>query len=180
LPAALSSLQVGLGQVSSQRRIDSSRANGARSRGPKTPEGLARCAAAPLTHGFNARQIVLPQESEDGFRALREAYLAEFQPASPRDLALVDLLAAARWRLDRLRLIEVDLYDTEIARQDPGIPEELKLAAAFRTLCDESRAFASFDRYDAHLNRIYQAALNALHARRKKSGGKKCNRVPIP
>jgi hypothetical protein len=167
--------------VSSQRRIDSSRANGARSRGPKTPEGLARCAAAPLTHGFNARQIVLPQESEDGFRALREAYLAEFQPASPRDLELVNLLAAARWRLDRLGSVEVDLYNAAIARQDPGTPEKFKFAVAFRALCDESRAFANLDRYSAHLNRNHAAARQALTARRGNDAKtKKYNRVPVP
>lgn len=167
--------------MSSQRRIDSSRANGARSRGPKTPEGLARSRAASLTHGLSSPQIVLPHESEDEFRALREGYLAEFPPQSPRDLDLVNLLAAARWRLDRLGSIEVDLFNAEIARQQPGARQNLKLALAFRALCDESRAFANLDRYEAHLNRIHQAALTALTARpRKKSEGQYYNKVPIP
>ena len=75
--------------MSTQRRIDSSRANGARSHGPKTPEGLARCRAAPITHGHSARQVVLENESLDEFRALREMYLVHFRPESPFDLDLL-------------------------------------------------------------------------------------------
>ena len=167
--------------MSSQRRIDSSRANGARSRGPKTPEGLARCQAAPLTHGLTAREIVLPDESESEFLALREIYLDYFQPESPRDFDLVEQLAAARWRLGRISSVEVDLYNAALARQGPGIREELSLAAAFRTLCDESHAFANLDRYEARLNHIHEAALKALSDRRKKGPKtKNRNRVPIP
>ena len=154
--------------MSSQRRIASSRANGARSRGPVTPAGRARCQAAPLTHGLAARRIVLPNESEDEFRALRERYLVEFPPQSRRDLALIDCLAAARWRLLRLRSLEVDLFDAEIARQQPGTREDLKTALAFRALCDDSRVFAILDRYEAHLNHVCEAARQALERENKK------------
>ena len=167
--------------MSSQRLIDSSRANGKRSRGPKTPEGLARCQAAPLTHGLTARQVILPGESEDEFLALRDSYLVDFQARSPRDVDLVTVLAAARWRLDRLRAIEVNLFNAEIARQLPGVREDLRMAAAFRSLCDGSNAFANLDRWTAHLNRIHKAALAALDARRGKNRKiKNRNRVPVP
>jgi len=166
---------------SSKRRIDSSRANGARSRGPKTPEGLARCQSAPLTHGLTASQVVLPGESEEEYRALRDAYLAHFRPRSVRQVDLVTLLAATRWRLDRLGSVEADLLNAAVARQVPGVREDLKMAAAFRALCDESNAFANLDRYAASLNRIHKAALKALDALREKNRKIKYrNRVPVP
>jgi hypothetical protein len=160
--------------MSSQRRIDSSRANGARSRGPKTAKGLARSQSATLTHGLTARQIVLPGESEDEFRALRDAYLVGFRPRSPHEVDLVTVLAATRWRLNRLACFEVDLYNAEMARQEPGIPKEFKLAAAYCTLCDESNAIANLYRYTARLNRLYWAALEKL------TKTEKCNTVPVP
>jgi len=167
--------------MSSQRRINSSRANGARSRGPKTPEGLARCQAAPLTHGFCARQPVLPTESDDDYRALRDMYLAEFQPNSAPERGLVNLLADSRWRLERLSSVEADLYHAALARQDPNTDGDIQLAVAFRSLCDESNAFANLDRYAAHLIRTHQAALDALNARRATGVKfKNRNRVPIP
>ena len=69
--------------MSSQRKIDSSRANGALSHGPKTPQGRALSDAAHITHGLNSRRTVLGHESEEEFRALREAYVIYFQPECP-------------------------------------------------------------------------------------------------
>ncbi len=160
--------------MSSQRRIDSSRANGARSRGPKTPEGLARSQSAALTYGLTSRQVVLPGESEDEFRALRDAYLTDFRPRSTYEIDLVTVLAATRWRLDRLAAYEVDLYNAEMDRQKPDIPKEFKLAVAYRTLCDESNAIANLDRLTGRLTRTYWAALGKL------TKAQKCNTVPVP
>ena len=90
--------------MSTQKRIDSSNANGAKSRGPVTPEGRARSRAARLTHGLTSGQIVLEYESEKAFNALREEYLAEYQPQTRSRFDLVDHLVAARWRLNRVSL----------------------------------------------------------------------------
>ena len=170
--------------MSSQRRKDASRANGALSHGPVTPEGLARCQSAPLTHGLTAHAIVLESESEDDFRALYDAYLAEFQPPSARDLFLVEQLVSARWRLDRAVYTETALLDLKMAQQEPQVEREFsacdkktRTALAFRALCDESRAFAALDRYEARLQRAYYRALNALTAPREK---KKSHKGPSP
>ena len=134
--------------MSSQRRIAASRANGARSRGPVTPEGLARCQAASLTHGLTARRTVLGNESMDGFRALREAYVLHFRPESRLEVDTVDSLAAARWRLDRAISLEVTLLDLEMERQEPEIQKEFEVcdaetrtAIAYRALCDAGGRF---------------------------------------
>jgi hypothetical protein len=170
--------------MSSQRRIDASRANGALSCGPVTHEGHARCQTAPTTHGLTARSIVLETESQDDFRALRDAYLIEFQPESTLELYLVEQLVAAQWRLDRAAYIETALLDLEVARQEPQIRKEFeacdnetRTAIAFRTLCDESRAFASLDRYEARLQRTYTRALKTLTALRE---NRKVNKGPNP
>ena len=92
-----------------------------------------------------------------------------FRARSVREVDLVTLLAATRWRLDRLASVEADLLNAAIARQEPCVPEDLKMAAAFRALCDESNVLANLDRYDAHLSRIHFAALTALDARSEKN-----------
>lgn len=154
--------------MSSQRRIDSARANGARSRGPKTPEGLARCAAAAITHGLTARQIVLPNESQDDFRALLETYVLEYQPQSKRDLELVHVFVHARWRLLRSMSVETDLFNLQIARQQPHHRNDYRFAIAFKALCDESRSLETLGRYQSHLQRTCDLAYKLLEARRQK------------
>src|ERR1019366_2200917 len=89
--------------MSSILRIESSRANGAKSRGPVTaigkaasaanaihahgavtPEGKARASQNATRHGMLAQSIVLPSESDAGFTALLAELLDEFQPETPR------------------------------------------------------------------------------------------------
>ena len=69
-------------------RAEASRRNGAKSNGPKTPEGKARSAQNALKHGFRAQKyIVLPCEDAAAFEALEAALMEELAPegrCSPR------------------------------------------------------------------------------------------------
>ena len=53
--------------MSTEKQIAANRANGARSRGPKTPEGKARAARNSTRHGLLARSILREGESRDRF-----------------------------------------------------------------------------------------------------------------
>jgi hypothetical protein len=55
----------------SSARAEASRINGARSRGPKTPEGKARSSQNALKHGFRVQKhVVLPGEDAAAFQPL--------------------------------------------------------------------------------------------------------------
>ena len=65
----------------SSARAAASRKNGARSRGPKTPEGKARAAQNALKHGLRAQKhVVLPEEDGREFAALVAAFIEELSP----------------------------------------------------------------------------------------------------
>jgi hypothetical protein len=146
--------------MSSQKRIASSRANGAKSRGPVTPEGRARSNMGPVTHGLTSRCVLLRNESEEEFLALRDVLVAHFQPSDPYEADLVEQLVAARWRLDRVSSLETALLEVEISRREPEIEKEfqscspdIRNALAFRALFDESRVLAGLSRYESRFRR---------------------------
>jgi hypothetical protein len=66
--------------MSSLRRVQSSKANGAFSKGPVTPAGKQRSSPNSLRHGLCAKCIVLDYESRENFLVLLQQHIA-LQPA---------------------------------------------------------------------------------------------------
>jgi hypothetical protein len=96
----------------SNARAEASRKNGARSRGPKTPEGKARSAQNALKHGLRAQKyVVLPEEDAAEFADLETALIAELAPVGALQTMLARRVAVAAWRLARADRIEVDLFE---------------------------------------------------------------------
>jgi len=106
--------------MSSQRRIDASRANGRKSRGPVTPEGKARSAANSLRHGLLAKVCLLESESREVFDDLIDDFEARFQPIDEVEWGFVEEMIAANWRLRRCWAIENRMLDNEIGAQTEG------------------------------------------------------------
>ena len=160
--------------MSTQKRIDSSRANGAKSRGPVTPEGRARSRAAGLTNGLTSDVVVLSYESEQEFKALREEYVADYQPQTRPQFDLVDQLVATRWRLNRVISLQGALMELQLGRQQPEIDKEfqgcgpeIRAAIAYQHLCDESRALESLHRHETRLSAELRRTLRLLDAQLK-------------
>ena len=96
----------------SNARAAASRRNGAKSRGPKTPEGKARSAQNALKHGMRAlRYVVLPDEDGVAFQALEAALMDELAPVGTLQVVLVRRVAMAAWRLARADRMEVELFE---------------------------------------------------------------------
>jgi hypothetical protein len=82
----------------SEKQIQASRTNGARSRGPVTAQGKRNSSRNNLRHGFSARDSSLEHNLPPAFAALEAEYRAEFQPGTAYEIQLVHTLAVARWR----------------------------------------------------------------------------------
>ena len=101
----------------SNARAEASRRNGARSRGPKTPEGKARSAQNALKHGMRAQQhLVLPDEDAAEFADLEAALVAELAPVGALQPVLARRVAVAAWRLARADRIEAELFEERQSR----------------------------------------------------------------
>src|SRR5262245_44890055 len=64
----------------SQARSDTARRNGARSKGPTTPEGKSRSRANSLTHSMTGEGVVVTDEVRDEADRTEQALLAELNP----------------------------------------------------------------------------------------------------
>ena len=102
--------------MTSELKSATSRANGAKSHGPITPEGKEKSSQNSLNHGFTAKKtILLACENQGQFDTMRGDYTATYQPGSAVEEDLISEMVACRWRMQRLRLIETALIDSEMS-----------------------------------------------------------------
>jgi hypothetical protein len=95
----------------SNARAEASRKNGAKSGGPKTPDGKAHSAQNALKHGLRAQKyVVLPEEDAEEFAGLEAALIEELAPVGTLQTVLARRVAVAAWRLARADRIEVELF----------------------------------------------------------------------
>jgi hypothetical protein len=125
----------------SPARAAASRRNGARSRGPKTPEGKGRSAQNALKHGMRAQKcIVLPGERASAFEAFEAALLAELAPEGALQAVLAQRVVAASWRLARAERLEAELFAQNML-------DGRGLGLALTRDCNNARAFDTLLRY---------------------------------
>jgi hypothetical protein len=122
--------------MSSSLRIEASRANGAKSRGPVTedgkrassansakstgpvtPEGRARSAQNATRHGMLSDSIVLDDESAERFGIVLSLLEDELEPVTGIEQTFVETMALARWRQLRLWTVEKAQIDREARKQ---------------------------------------------------------------
>lgn len=155
--------------MSSDLKTKSARANGAKSRGPATPEGRAKSSRNSLRHGLSAKSVLLPAESHEQFQLLLDAHIQQFQPANPVEMDLVEAMAVARWRLRRIWAIETSLLANELTRRAEDIDDEFeemtpedRLAWVFQKLADNNQSLALLARYEGNLNRAFDRSFKQL------------------
>ena len=156
--------------MSSLKRILSSRANGARSRGPITPAGKQASSLNAIRHGLLAKCVVLRTEARAGFDILLDQHIQRYSPDDDVELSVVEEMAATFWRMRRAWAIETRLHDDAINAREPG-DEIGRITGAFTDLA-ASPALALLHRYEARLHNIRQRAFKNIHLLR--------NTPPLP
>ena len=126
------------------RRAAINRANAAHSTGPRTEPGKQRSSLNALRHGLTARTAVLPTEDPEAHQRHIQQFLDEYQPATPTETQLVHEIANAAWRLNRIPLLEAELF-----ARDPS-PQSL------------IPALATLGLHGARLSRQFQKAIDQL------------------
>jgi hypothetical protein len=154
--------------MSTLRKIDSARANGAKSHGPITEEGRKKSSMNALKHGLNARTPVLFNENDDEHAALLHSFVQDLQPIGPAEMAAVVDMVDAKWRQRRLLNIESEMFERQMEKQEKELDAAYQsyndVAAhtfAFRAL-SESRGLEMVSRMESRFKRDYSRALSDL------------------
>jgi hypothetical protein len=144
--------------MSSNKRILSSRANGALSQGPKTGRGKNFSSKNAVRHGLLSKLVVLKEEPPEAFAELLNDYNARFNPADGVEAGMVDEMVATFWRMRRAWAIENRLLDTAMATQ-PGDSPVDRLTSAFSALAADNQ-FNLLHRYETRLHMMFQRAFH--------------------
>ncbi len=154
-------------------KAEIARANGAKSNGPVTAEGKAISSRNSLKHGLTSTRVVLSHESQEEYDALESSFLRRFKPADEVETELVIEMAAARWRLRRVELMEDAVFKKAMREQaellGPGAdPADIRDAAY--VFVAESKTMRTLASHSRQLRRSYERAwkeLEGLQDRRK-------------
>ncbi|HTC33910.1 MAG TPA: hypothetical protein VK724_11090 [Bryobacteraceae bacterium] len=84
-----------------------------RSTGPRTAAGKQRSSLNALRHGLTAAFPVLPSEDPAAYQLHCRQFLDEYQPATPTESHLTQELADTAWRLNRIPLLEAELFSRD-------------------------------------------------------------------
>jgi hypothetical protein len=137
---------------------------GAKSRGPKTPEGKARSAQNALKHGLRAQKfVVVSDEDPQAFAALESALVDELAPNGELQGLLATRIARAAWRLERAERIEAELFARHADR-------DANLGLAMIRDGNGARAFDTLLRYRGPALADLWRALRLLKALQAEAG----------
>ena len=146
--------------MSSLRRVQSSKSNGARSKGPSTPAGKRNSSLNAIRHGLCAKCIVVEGESRENFLILLQQHVDRFRPAGEVEFGMVEEMCAAYWRQRRAWSLETGMFNKQMALQpDAGMMDQM--VVAFDTLA-ASPSLSLLHRYETRLHLMYQRALRTL------------------
>ena len=97
--------------MSSRSRHKTAKRNGAKAAGSKSPEGIQKSSMNAVRHGLTAQTLVLSNESQAKFDQMLASYIERFKPADEVEMNLVDEMVAARWRQQRVWMIQTAALD---------------------------------------------------------------------
>ena len=142
----------------SEARQAASRANGAKSRGPVTPEGKARSSKNAVTHGILARSLTLSDGDAELFQTLQLSDMQRFTPRDQPEHDLIEEAVYAKWQMRQAWMMHArtlkmqiiaDMEETN-AEWD-GIPLLDRQALALAKSLKDSNVLPNLERYARQL-----------------------------
>jgi hypothetical protein len=156
--------------IDPEKQKQIARENGAKSKGPITPEGKQRSSLNGITHGLASKCVVLANESQEAYDELAARYQREWQPTSSAESDLLTQMVNSCWRLRRIWAIETALIDSEMFTQKDDFdaawshhhPAMRAMDAMTVVLAESPMALETLHRYEIRYDRLYRSSMDQL------------------
>ncbi|NBT08893.1 MAG: hypothetical protein EBS93_08430 [Chitinophagia bacterium] len=149
--------------LTKEQRAAISRANGAKSKGPKTPEGKAITSKNALKAGISAKQarslILENVEREIDYKRFAAGIRSSFKPEDVAQAAIVDRITSLMWRQARVAreeaLVVWEESDNPFGKKAPHY------------LISNQGRMEAISRYEKHLSRELERAIEQINKLQK-------------
>ncbi len=128
------------------------------STGPKTVVGKAKVAENAITHGMLCKRLVLDDESQEEFEAVKQEFYEQFKPEGFLEVLFCERALSAIWRLTRISKIEALI----IADAGTSPFRESRLSDAFGGYAGQQLGLMS--RYEITLEKMLFKSLSELRS----------------
>jgi hypothetical protein len=144
-------------QQSASDRAEINKANAQHSTGPKTKAGKKKSSLNALRHGLTGQVVIMPAEDLQAYQRHLQSFTDEYHPKGATEAHLVQALADASWRLNRVAALETNLLN--LAAIGDGIADALAIAAALES---QSKALANLSMHSQRLSRQFERTVAQL------------------
>jgi len=142
------------------------RANAQHSTGPRTEAGKQRSSLNATRHGLTGQTIVLPSDDLDVYQQRLQRFFADYQPQGETEKQLVQTLADAAWRMNRIAALENNLFTLGLTEQqeliDTDHPQVRTALATAKSYREQDRVLANLGLYEMRLARLFEKTLKQL------------------
>jgi hypothetical protein len=130
--------------MATDKQIAANRRNAQKSTGPNTEDGKNRSRQNAFRHGLTAQSVISLVEKADEYADFETLIIADYEPQTTIERALVERLASLLWRLRRAATIETGLFelqgkairDRRSRDQQKARPDQLTV---FRNLLNQAK-----------------------------------------
>src|ERR1700693_6029017 len=134
--------------MSTASQIEINRANAQHSTGPKTEAGKKQSSLNALRHGLTGQIVVMPTEDLQAYQSHLNSFNDEYDPQGATEAHLVQALADASWRLNRVAALETNLLS--LAAVGDPLADAMAIAASLES---QSKALANLSMHSQRLSR---------------------------
>lgn len=153
----------------SEAQLAANRANAQHSTGPRTEAGLETSSKNALKTGLTGKTVLLSTDNPAEYLAHVQRHIEELLPVGELEAQLVQRIADAHWRLNRISALERNFY--KLGRihcagmfESETDPAEREALVQAQTALMYDRNFRNLSIQEARIRRGYEKDMNELKA----------------